>query len=357
MSELEKLERANYQRKRKSRILFQGIVAMILVAATLIMALTYYRMNKDAYVYYTENGSVEYQVYLKDNGFYDENYLDGEHAYVSALMDSVVSEFRYDLQMDADSVEYKYSYRIDARLEIKDKDSNTPIFDPVYELVSEQTLSVTDRTLSIREKIPLDYGRYDGIAKQFLETYELSNTVSTLIVTLHVNVLSACEEFASDNRGDYEISLRIPLAKEVVNVETVASVSQSEEKVLACTNESKYIYRTLAFVLGGLSAACLIVFGLYVVLTRDKHIDYARRVKKLVGNYRSYIQQINNGFDAEGYQILNVNTFTEMLELRDTLQTPILMYENEDKICTKFIIPTCTKLLYLYEIRVEGLNE
>ena len=46
-----------------------------------------------------------------------------------------------------------------------------------------------------------------------------------------------------------------------------------------------------------------------------------------------------------------------MLEIRDTIQAPILMYENEEKTCTKFLIPTDSKLLYVYEIKVEGYSE
>jgi hypothetical protein len=62
-------------------------------------------------------------------------------------------------------------------------------------------------------------------------------------------------------------------------------------------------------------------------------------------------------FDTHGYQRILVDTFDEMLEIRDTIQAPILMFENEDKTCAKFIIPTDSKLLYLYEIKIEGYNE
>ena len=51
------------------------------------------------------------------------------------------------------------------------------------------------------------------------------------------------------------------------------------------------------------------------------------------------------------FQIV-VDAFDEMLEIRDTIQAPILMFENEDKTCAKFMIPTDSKLLYLYEIKV-----
>ena len=50
---------------------------------------------------------------------------------------------------------------------------------------------------------------------------------------------------------------------------------------------------------------------------------------------------------------MKINSFKGLLEIRDTLQSPLLMYENEDKTCSQFFITTAEKVLYLYEIAVE----
>jgi hypothetical protein len=62
-------------------------------------------------------------------------------------------------------------------------------------------------------------------------------------------------------------------------------------------------------------------------------------------------------FDETGYQRVNIKTFNEVLNIRDTLQTPILMFENKDKTLTTFIIPTDSKLLYVFEIKVDNYEE
>ena len=46
-----------------------------------------------------------------------------------------------------------------------------------------------------------------------------------------------------------------------------------------------------------------------------------------------------------------------MLELRDTTNQPILMFENVEKKSTYFIIPTNTKLLYMYSITVRKIEK
>ena len=50
-------------------------------------------------------------------------------------------------------------------------------------------------------------------------------------------------------------------------------------------------------------------------------------------------------------------TFNEMLGIRDTIQSPILMSENRDETMTKFLIPTNTKILYTFIIKVENYDE
>ena len=57
------------------------------------------------------------------------------------------------------------------------------------------------------------------------------------------------------------------------------------------------------------------------------------------------------------YQILEVDTFEELLEIRDTIQEPVLMSENEDKTCTTFIVPTNKNILYIYEVKVDDYDE
>ena len=74
-------------------------------------------------------------------------------------------------------------------------------------------------------------------------------------------------------------------------------------------------------------------------------------------SYKSYIQRILNEIDTDGYQLLYVDAFKDMLEIRDTIGAPILMNENEDKTRTRFFIITNTNILYMFEIKVENYDE
>jgi hypothetical protein len=137
-----------------------------------------------------------------------------------------------------------------------------------------------------------------------------------------------------------------------------SSVPDAEAKMIACARGAgSEVFKTTAIVLGVIDVLLILLLVAFIYLTRTADITYTARVKKILSQYKSYIQRIKNLFETHGYQIIVVDTFDELLEIKDTIQAPILMYENEDKTCTKFMIPTDSKLLYLYEIKVDGYVE
>ncbi len=353
MSELEKRQRDQYQIKRKKQITIQMIVAAILILATFATFLPCVIMSKNAYVNYAEDGKANTQVLLADNSFYDEQYLDSDHAYIASLIKTVETNFKYGLVMDADTVDYKYSYTIDATVNVIDKDSKAPIYDPSFVLKEVKDAQSSDRELNISEKLDIDYEHYNKIAEDFVNAFEVKNATAALVVRMNVTVLGECEEFADDKSNNYTVEVNIPLLRQTVKFTTSSTVPTGEQKILACDSELKSVLCVLWRVLGVLSVLmCAWVF-IFTVKTRDKHIDYARKVQKLLSNYKSYIHRIENMVSFDGYNVLKVVTFEELLEIGDKLQNPVLMYENEDKTHSSFFIAGCNNIVYLYEIAVE----
>lgn len=353
MSELEKIKRDEYQRKRKKFIWIQMLIVGILTLATIITSTLFISNNKNAYVGYTEEGKVIYRAYLADNDFYEEEYLNGSHAYVASLINKMTADFSYDVKMQIDNVDFQYTYKIDAQLIVKDKASKTKIYDSFYEVLHEETSDSSGDELNVRKLVEFDYQKFNKKADEFNRTYNLKNTENILLVKMTINVIGMCESFQNDNQDVYTITLSLPLMQTVVSPSVSATVPTGEQKIIVKDISSFENLKISAIVLGCLDLLAIIILVLYIFLSIDKHIDYARKVKKLVSNYDSYIQQILTPFDFSSYQVLKINSFKGLLEIRDTVQSPLLMYENEDKTCSQFFITTAEKVLYLYEIEVE----
>lgn len=359
MSESEKNRRRIYRKNREKWIFVQSVIIAVVTVAILISAIVSSQLNEKYYIGYQERGSIDYDVYLKENDFYDTPYLDSNKSYVASLIDKIITNFNYEIDMDTEDVNYRYSYKIDARLEIIDTTSGVAIFNPKYELASaENKTQNSSNRLTVNEIVILNYDDYNTLANRFLEAYQLTNTTSNIVVTMKVDVLSDCDAFSGSSAETYSSELRIPLTTKTVNIKMTSSVPDAEAKMIACTRGAgSEVFKTTAIVLAVFDLLLVLLLLAFIYLTRTEDITYTNRVKKILSQYKSYIQKINSFFDTHGYQIVLVDTFDELLEIRDTIQAPILMHENEDKTCTKFIIPTDSKLLYLFEIKMEGYVE
>ena len=359
MSEKEKKRRDVYRKNREKWIFAQSVIITIISLAVLISAIVSVQLNSKYYVSYTESGSINYNVFLKDNEFFEDEYLGKDQSYVASLIDKIIADFRYEIDMDTDDVNYRYSYTIKSRLEIIDGTSNVAIFNPEYELVNVQSKTQnSSNRLIINETALIKYDEYNDLANNFIDTYGLTSTKSNIVVTLDVDVLSSCDAFAGSTVDTYTSELRIPLTTKTVNIKMTSAVPDDASSMIACVRGAESeVFKTTAIVLGVVDALLIMLLAAFIYLTRTPDVTYAAKVKKIIGQYKSYIQKINNMFETYGYQLIYVDTFDEMLEIRDTIQAPVLMYENEDKTCTKFIIPTDSKLLYIYEIKVEGYTD
>lgn len=359
MSEAEIKRRQDYKRNRKNWILIQVAALAVVILIALGSFLVYDRMNRTYYIEYTESGSSDYKVQYKSNGFFEEEWIDSGQSYVSSLVNGIQADFNYALNMDTANVEFDYTYGIVARLIVSDKTSGDPIFDPTDVLLPDTTVGVrsTD-SITVEEGVFVDFNKYNSLAHQFVEAYGLSNATSMLVVTLHVDVLSQSDEFENSNENSYSVSLNIPLGEKNFSIFSSSSAPEGESKVLACKGAvNRNIFLSIGIVAAVIAFVLGCVLTLFVYITRNEDVNYAIKVQKLVSSYRSFIQQIDGEFDTEGYQLVVIKTFTEMLGIRDTIQSPILMSENKDETMTQFLIPTNTKLLYVYEIKVDNYDE
>ena len=376
MSEAERKRRLSYKERRKKWIFIQG-VALILVALLIFASvLIYDQLNKEIYIGYQESSTVKYSVKIpKDAPFYsdyleefeqyaDENgdlWIPSNHAYPTMAATVIRVDLDYQLNMGTPNVDYEYSYRIYAHPEVVDSASKNK-FPMPKTVIDETAASITQSSnnrLTISTPIEIDYHHYNQLVKDFEDKMGIRNATENLIITMVVEVIGSSEVFESSAENTYTINVSIPLNENAFDVKYSTSSGQGGDcKILARKNSgNQHIYRGAAITLGGLELIMFLVFIAYVYLTRNHDVNYSIKVQRLLNSYRSFIQRVVNGFDTTGYQLLEIATFKEMLAIRDTIQLPILMSENTDQTKTQFFIPTNTKILYVFEIKVENYDE
>lgn len=357
MSETERKKRLEHRRKRKNVIFTQTIIAAVIAVMILFSAVSFFKAGNEYSINYAENSTVDYKVYLKDNDFYEEDYLGKDQAYIASLIDRVVANFDYTYQLDSTQVSYNATYTIGAQVVLTVTQTGKVLLEKNYPIKENVAVTSTGSKLYIKESAVVDYDTYNDFANSLVKTYNLSGVSSSLRLFLNVNVNGVCADFESKKLSERTTTMMIPLTQELVDININASLPYHESSVIVCGKNDKNIFKVLAISLSIIELVLIIELIVYIYATRNDDINYEIKVKRLVNAYKSYIQKILTEFNCDGYQVLKVDTFNEMLDIRDTVNLPILMSENSDKTCTTFVIPTNNNILYLHEIKVDDYDE
>ena len=321
------------QTKRKYTLIALSCVIFVVSVIALALFLIYFKRTQKQYVSYEESGKVDYKVYLKNNEFFKDTYLDGNNRYIANLIDYVNAAFNYELSLNEKNVEFKYTYRIQADLKVVEKGTDIPLYTDTKVLLETVEKTSNSDKIIINENIDIDYNYYNYLAKKLISFYSLENTDSTLTINMHINVLGSCEDFYEDNNQDSVITLSIPLTTKTVGIDISNNLKDSENNIIQC--KSIYSNNYIFIILGAMVViidTILVIFTIkYSIKTRTAENVYEKELKKVLNNYSSYIQMIGNEFDFDDYQVVKVNSFTDMLEISDRITQPILMKENNDK--------------------------
>ena len=347
------------QTKRRNTV-FAYICVIILVFALLVADfMLYARSSKEKYVTYDEKSNIDYQVYYKDNEFFDNNYLESDKQYIASLIDNINTEFNYEISLEDVDVEYKYSYRIEANVIVRDEDNKNLFYDKTEILLEEVEKDTDSKKVSINENLLINYNEYNDKIKNLIRTYELDNAESYLNINMYVNVVGSCEEFVDNQEQEKIITLSIPLAEATMAIDFVDNTVNSTNNVMKCGSESE---NSLFFLILGvgliiIEVALIISVIRYEIKTRTAETIYEKELKKILNNYGSSIQILGSEFDFSNYHLLKISEFSDILEISDKLRQPILMKENNEKNGAYFVIPSNTKLLYVYRLKVSDIEK
>ena len=360
MSELEIRRRQEFKQMRKKWTLIQLVAVIVLAAMALVSFLIYNRMNRTQYIEYTEYGNADYKVQYQENDFFEGEWQDKEQSYISSLVNGLTADFAYKLSTTSPEMKFNYKYSINAKLLIASKEKGTPYYTVEENIVPEKGGRVENKTaIEIKETATIDFNKFDEIARSFVDTYNLDNSAScTLIVSLDVNTDCKNNGFADEHSLVYSTALNIPLATETFNIHRTSLSPENGIKVLEYTGVADRNF-FLVWSISSIVAAAIVALVLLVFLqvTRNEDVTYAAKVRKILRSYGSFIQRMDGEFDYDGYQVIFIKTFVEMLGIRDTIQSPVLVTENKDETMTRFFIPTNTKLLYVFEIKIDNYDE
>ena len=346
------------QTKRRNTV-FAYICAILIVFVLMIASfLLYTQRNKSQYVTYDESSNINYEIQYKDNEFFENNIIASDKQYIASLIENIKAYFNYNISLVDVEVDYKYTYKIEAEVIVRDRDTKKIFYDKKEILLDEIEKNTSEKEVNINEELIINYNLYNEKIKKLVKVYDLENSESYLNINMYVNVIGSCEEFKQSPKKNNVISLSIPLSEDTIAIDFIDNTVNYTNNVMHC--DSKYNYNYIFIIICGILAALdlylIIAVIRYEIKTRTAETIYEKELKKILNNYGSVIQVLGNEFDFTDYQMLRIDSFNDVLEISDKLRQPILMHENKKKHRAYFIIPSNTKVLYVFRLKVSDIK-
>ena len=331
-------KKAKRRKKIVERLTFDIITFLILLIIGTLLLNKSLQFENEKIVRYSEKSNLDYKVYLKKNDFYEEEYLGKDMLYVASLIDKLVIDFDYAFSSE-EKENIDFTYTIVAKLSIDNPTGTKSYFEKSYTLLNNKTVNMKDTTgQSIKEEISVDYPYYNTLANSFKNQYGV-DADSKLTIYMLVNKKNTEESnFILDSSS--VMNIVVPLSERSVDIKMdykdINETSQIIKKQSMTVNDYIPLAMSVIFIL--LSLIMMIKGIRNINLLRKRRSEYDKKVGKILKEYDRLIAESETLMSFEGKEIITIGKFTELLDIHDNLQIPIMYYEVEEHKLSYFYI-------------------
>ena len=312
-----------------SRLIFNVILFLSLVVTSYIFINKSIVIQEAKNVSYEEHGNTDYKVFLKDNIYYEDKYLDKNMSYIANLIDYISVDYNYKFKADT-LFDGEYSYKIRADLEILNAENKTLFFTKKYDLIKEKTFTIENQNeYNIVENIKIDYDHYNSLANGFKSSYGV-DTESNLII--YLDLYRNIDQNSINNpniNGNGTIKLTIPLSEKAINIK-MDSMEINNKNVI--TSLDDYYLEDIKYLIIGIISLIVSLYLFIIIVKRLSRLsisptDYDKTLKKILNQYDRLIVTTSSMPNLEKNNIIKLKEFVELLDAKDNLHKPIFFIE------------------------------
>lgn len=305
--------------------------------------------NKDNLIMsYTSSGNIDYKVFLKENNFIDNEYLNAGEAYILDLIDYVRLTPVYNFKSTS-KTNVTGTNKLVAKLKIYYKESsdknNNPEVMNKEKVLDEKVMNFNDDKYTTLSSYDLYLNEYLDMLKEFQSEVKIA-VDGYLDITYESSFDGKVGGASYSNK--YDNTMRIPLSNSVVKIENQkAEVKESNvyEADLVKTNKTVMSY----IVIANIVVFIIICFLLKKLFSFTNKSEYQRKLSKILRNYDDIIVNTSSIVDVKKYKVIKIDEFKEILNLSRELLLPIMNYEKvKDKETWFYVIKD--DILYMYVV-------
>ena len=314
-------------------------------------------INSDEKLHFQEKGNVKYSVCLKDNDFFEDECLNSNMSYVASLIKNISFDFNYQFNGNFDNLVSSVDYEVVAKLIIENNDTKTKYYEKEYVLAPKTSDSIKNNgTLyNLDKKINIDYEYYNNIATNFKSQYGVD---SQSYLEVYLNTYNNVNSKYKDIPTSAQISVQIPLSQKAIEIKfNTQEINKSIDKYI--TSKNIVINGYLIFIVGITFLFTSLIFLFFIFMIIKKYAKtiskYDKFINRILKEYdRLIVETATFPYEKE-YNVLIINSFNELVDVRDNLRSPIMFYNVKDHKMSKFYILNNNNL-YLYIVNSKDIN-
>ena len=318
----------NTYKKRQVSLLIVFLIVLLIGILSLTAGLN---NEKKISLKYRENNDVDYKVYLKENNFFEQPYIEKGKTYITSLIDYIDVTFSYNIDFDK-IINGIAKYKVVAKIEANKSDNQMGNYwTKEYDITEEVKEKITNRqNFSINQTVKIDYNKYNELLNDFKKTVGLTNSEGILQVYLKVNEEIQREEIETPIEGN--LILKLPLSQLAIEASIDDNISNNIKEISETVkdNSPKYI------LLNGIGAASItLAIILLLIILRNAKIyrinnKYELELKKILNTYDSIIVNVKDKPNMNDYNVIRVESFEELIDAHSEIRMPINYFDAEN---------------------------
>lgn len=341
-------------KKYKINKMLQIFFPFLLIAGIFLIYLGF-QNKKNVLINYDENSNITYNVYLKNNNFFDTPYLTEGRTYIASLIDYIDIHYHYDIKYDM-NFSGKTTYKLVAVVSANKQDGEGYYWQKEYDL-SEEKEAVTSNNsrLVIDDTVKVNYSKYNDILDKFKREYNIS-TSGELKVYMKINGAYKFSNVSKLVNNDSELNISIPLLEQSLEVSINKDTENSKDAVSFTEVDTSLKYLMLKLV--GILIIMYSVLG-FIKATRivrkiKDHNGYALELENILTKYDAIIANVKKLPSLASFKVIEVSTFDELLDVYNEVRMPINCYRTKTE--SRFVIIN-DDTAWIYKLRNLSLSE
>lgn len=323
--------------KKKKSILL--IIFLIIISLTcfvvgfLFMKKGFVKENPNDYIKYGEKSEINYKVFLKKNNFFDEEYLGMNQVYITSLIDYLDIDFNYNLVFEK-AQSGKYKYFISGVMSANTQNNTGNYWKKEYKLSKDFEESFDNlNVVNVFKNIQIDYQKYNDLLLEFKKEFGLTIDASFKVF---LNVTTIVDSDLSEEALEKNsvMSISVPLTKATIevpigvnNVDGYGSLIEN----ISSDDKMRIIYKYSGFGIFGIGLILVVYITLYFVRKGEDNYAYHHKIKKILKTYDGIIVNVKNLPTLNNLNVINVSSFSELLDAHSEVRMPISFCEKNDE--------------------------